>query len=160
MLAHVHNVQVLGHRPRGQGTFRFQSLLYITCEFAWCVKLSNAYPVFCCGALGNTVCLLLRRLILLRESLAPAGAMFDHLCSWENYLHSGACYCGILLFGMYPSKVGHVEQALHLASSLVWLPALTTNTPRLSRQLVCLSLESLLHASGTIALTANMPANM
>jgi hypothetical protein len=46
-----------------------------------------------------------RRLILLREATAPAWAAFQHLCSWENTLHSVGCYCVILLLGMYPSKV-------------------------------------------------------
>jgi hypothetical protein len=49
-----------------------------------------------------------RRLILLREAAAPAWAAFQHLCSWENTLHSLCCYGVILLLGVYPSQVGRV----------------------------------------------------
>lgn len=67
-----------------------------------------------------------RRLILLREATAPARAVFWHLCSWENTLHSGGWYCVILLLGVYPSKVlsgscvallCHVEEPVPVAFS-------------------------------------------
>eukprot|EP00775_Hariotina_reticulata_P007799 gene7799-7996_t len=46
-----------------------------------------------------------RRLIVLREGLAPAAAAFQHLCLWESYRDSCCCYCVILMFGLWPSKV-------------------------------------------------------
>eukprot|EP00879_Flechtneria_rotunda_P016466 GHRR01017231.1.p1 GENE.GHRR01017231.1~~GHRR01017231.1.p1 ORF type:complete len:473 (+),score=171.06 GHRR01017231.1:1679-3097(+) len=61
-----------------------------------------------------------RRLTMLREASAPAAAAFNHLCSWENVWHSSACYCVILLFGMYPSKVCWCQ---HRNKTICWLPA-------------------------------------
>jgi hypothetical protein len=57
-----------------------------------------------------------RRLTLLRDATAPARRLFDHLCSWSNPWHSGGCYCAILLFGVFPSRV-----SVQCGGTLWWL---------------------------------------